>query len=299
MKLAAIDIGSNGVRFQVTNVIRYGDDTTFKRLHFMRFPLRLGTDVFEKKRVSPETMDRFVRLMTSFKMIVDLYNVDDCFACATSAMREAENGDELIAMVKDACGLEIEIISGDIEADMINKVISFHLTDQNHIHIDVGGGSTELILYKNKNQLAAKSFRLGSVRTLNPSQEKATWAEVNDWLKENLPNQEEIIALGTGGNIKKLSELANGVKGGTVELVQLEQMRKKLSTMNYEERMNKLNLNADRADVIIPASKIYINAMKFSGAKQIIVPNVGLKDGIITYLYEKNISKKGKFRYNN
>ncbi|PIB34345.1 phosphatase [Reichenbachiella sp. 5M10] len=300
MKFAAIDIGSNGVRFQVTNVIRYGDETTFKRLHFMRFPLRLGTEVFKgEHRLSDETMERFVKLMTAFKLIVDLYKVDECFACATSAMREAANGSELIGRVKEACGLEINIISGDLEADMINKVIAFHLTEKNHVHIDVGGGSTELILYKNKIKLASKSFQLGSVRFLNNANNKGMWDEMNEWVRDHLPDHEEIVAIGTGGNIKKLSELINGVKGGVVQLADLEKMKKKLTSMDYEERMNKLKLNADRADVIIPASRIYINAMKQAGAKEIIVPNVGLKDGIMTYLYEKNISKMGVFKYNN
>ncbi|MGL1888786.1 MAG: phosphatase [Reichenbachiella sp.] len=301
MKLAAIDIGSNGVRFQVTNVIRYGDDTTFKRLHFMRFPLRLGAEVFVDKKVSEDTMGRFVKLMTAFKSIVDLYEVDECFACATSAMREAENGQELITRVKEACGLEINIISGQLEADMINRVILYHLTDQNNVHIDVGGGSTELILYKHKRKIASRSFALGSVRSLqNTNQQKVVmWDEMNAWVKEHLPDANEIVALGTGGNIKKLSELINGVKGGVVELSQLEEMQQKLMQMNYEERVNKLKLNPDRADVIVPASKIYINAMKQAGATKIIVPNVGLKDGIMTYLYEKNISQMGAFSYNN
>lgn len=299
MKLAAIDIGSNGVRFQVTNVIRYGDDTTFKKLHFMRFPLRLGADVFEEEhRISEQTMERFVKLMTAFKTIVDLYRVDDCFAIATSAMREAENGQELIDQVKEACGLEINIISGKMEADMINRVILFHLTDKNHLHVDVGGGSTELILYKNKQKIASKSFKLGSVRLLKHRDKKEDWDRMSEWIEKYLPDHEELVALGTGGNIKKLSELANGVKGGTVQLSQLEAMRKKLLKMDYEERMNKLMLNPDRADVIIPASKIYITAMKLAGAKEMIVPNIGLKDGIMTYLYEKNISK-GKFSYSN
>lgn len=299
MKLAAIDIGSNGVRFQVTNVIRYGDNTTFKKLHFMRFPLRLGAEVFVNKKISEETMVRFVKLMSAFKLIVDLYQVDDCFAGATSAMREAKNGKELIDRVKDACGLDIDIISGSKEADMINKVIMFHLTDKNHVHIDVGGGSTELIIYKSKKKLASKSFALGSVRSLKNADKADMWDEMNLWVKEHLPDEEEIIALGTGGNIKKLSELINGVKGGVVSIEALEEKREKLTSMSYEERMNKLRLNADRADVIVPASSIYINAMKASGAIQIIVPNVGLKDGIMTYLYEKNISKMGGYSYAN
>lgn len=299
MKLAAIDIGSNGVRFQVTNVIPYGDNTTFKRLHFMRFPLRLGAEVFVNKTISEQTMSRFVQLMQAFKLIVDLYKVDDCFACATSAMREAKNGNELIKRVKDTCGLDIQIISGSMEADMINKVIMFHLTDKNHVHIDVGGGSTELILYKKKKKVAAKSFKLGSVRSLNGIEKKNMWDEMNEWVKNHLPDHEELVALGTGGNIKKLSELINGVKGGVVSLTNLELMKEKLMSMDYEERMNKLKLNADRADVIVPASSIYINAMKQAGAADIIVPNVGLKDGIMTYLYEKNISKMGAYNYDN
>lgn len=299
MILAAIDIGSNAVRLQVTNVIRYGDSTTFKKLQLIRFPLRLGSDVFTQKRISVTKFKDFVKLMSAFKAMIDLYKVDEYFACATSAMRESENGHELVQAVKDDCGLDINIISGDEEADMINRVISFHILEGTYLHIDVGGGSTELNIYSHSEKIGSKSFPMGSVRVLTDKDRKIGWENLYNWLDEVLPKGEEVLAVGTGGNINKLFELVSGVKGEYISLKKLEDCLKELKKMDYEERMHKLQMNADRADVIIPASGIYINTMKKAGANKILVPNVGLKDGIMTYLYEKNVSKKGLFSFKN
>lgn len=298
MVLAGIDIGSNAVRLQITGIIRYGDSTTFKKLQYIRFPLRLGSDVFAEKRISKTKCEEFVQLMKAFKIMIDLYQVDEYFACATSAMREADNGKELVGLVKKECGLNINIISGDEEAEMINRVIEFHLQEDNYLHIDVGGGSTELNFYKGKQKTASKSFPVGSVRVLKHYDRSETWDNMYDWVKEHV-NGSEVVAIGTGGNINKLFELANGIKGKHINLKKLEQVQSELKLMDYNERMHKLQLNADRADVIIPASEIYINVMQQADAKKILVPNVGLKDGIIAYLYEKNISHLGVFNFKN
>ena len=299
MILAAIDIGSNAVRLQVTNVIRYGDSTTFKKLQFIRFPLRLGTDVFSINRISDQRCEDFVNLMSAFKTMIDLYRVDEYFACATSAMRESDNGRELVERVKQECGLEINIISGDEEAEMINRVISYHLGDGSWLHVDVGGGSTELNVYQGSRKVTAHSFPIGSVRMLRDKDRKLAWEDLYNWVDENVPKDEEILAIGTGGNINKLFELVSGIKGEFISLKKLEICLKDLKKMDYEERMHKLQMNADRADVIIPASGIYINTMKRAGAQKILVPDVGLKDGIIAYLYEKNATHKGLFSFKN
>ncbi|MFY0624741.1 MAG: phosphatase [Reichenbachiella sp.] len=299
MILAAIDIGSNAVRLQVTNVIRYGDTTTFKKLQLIRFPLRLGSDVFTQRKIGETKFNDFIKLMSAFKTMIDLYRVDEYFACATSAMREAGNGEELVQAVKEDCGLEINIISGEEEADMINRVISFHVAEGNYLHIDVGGGSTELNVYHQGEKLAAQSFPIGSVRVLDDKCRKEAWLQLYSWLETNLPTVAEIKAIGTGGNINKLFELVSGVKGEFISLKKMEDCLNDLNKMDYSERMHKLQMNADRADVIVPASGIYINAMKKAGANKILVPNVGLKDGIMTYLYEKNVSKEGSFSFEN
>ena len=299
MIFAAIDIGSNAVRLQITNVIRYGADTTFKKLEFVRFPLRLGGDVFRFGRISTPRIAEFKQLMRAYKILIDLYKVDDYFACATSAMREADNGTQLVQQVLDEIGLQINIISGDQEAEFIDRVISFHLSEDQMIHIDVGGGSTELNIYRGATKIAARSFQIGGVRILNGEDTTEAREEMRQWVGEQLDNDVEVKAIGTGGNIKKIFELQSGVKGEYMSYKSLKACVKEIKHMDYNERMHKLQLNADRADVIIPASSIYIDVMKSAGADMILVPDVGLKDGIMTYLYEKNVPKAGRFSFRN
>lgn len=300
MKLAAIDIGSNAVRLQITNVISYGDNITFKKLQYIRFPLRLGADVFTLGKLSEETCERFVELMRSFKILIDLYEVDDFYACATSAMREAQNGAQLIQRVKAACDLNIDIITGEREADLINRVISFHLDESTYLHVDVGGGSTELNLYREQEKVASKSFPIGTVRALSEAGTDAAWEALDTWITEHVNTSEEhVTAIGTGGNINKLFELANGIGGKHLSIKKLKDVRATLKNMALEDRIYKLQLNADRADVIVPASRIYITVMVKAGATKILVPDVGLKDGIVTYLYEKNKLKKGHLSFKN
>ncbi|MEQ9290548.1 MAG: phosphatase [Cyclobacteriaceae bacterium] len=300
MKLAAIDIGSNAVRLQITNVISYGDNTTFKKLQYIRFPLRLGGDVFSLQRIGEVKTHQFVELMKAFKIMIDLYEVDEYYACATSAMREAENGYELVQFVKQQVDLNINIISGEAEAEMINRVIAFQLDEGDYLHIDVGGGSTELNLYKNSEKVASKSFPIGTVRKLDAKKREMAWQALYSWLDEFMQTGEyQITAIGTGGNINKLYELAVGITDKQMTLKQLKSTRVMLKELPLEDRMYKLQLNADRADVIIPASDIYINVMKKTEANRILVPDVGLKDGIMNYLYEKNRYRKGRFSIKN
>lgn len=289
MKLAAVDIGSNAIRMQVTNVIEYDNQVVFKKLEYIRFPLRLGHDVFSSGRISEKSSDRFVKLMTAFKLFIDLYEVDDYMACATSAMREAANGEELKSRVKQETGLEITIIEGDTEAELVNRAIFTHITDAPFLHIDVGGGSTELNVYLHREKVASRSFRLGGVRRLDKKDSPEVWKEMKAWIGGNIPTiGQKATALGTGGNISKIFELSGIKKGKKLSIEKVNEVIQHLSTMTLEERIFKLQLNHDRADVIIPASEIYLEAMKAAHARYIIVPDVGLKDGVMHYLYEKN-----------
>ncbi|WP_422360186.1 phosphatase [Reichenbachiella sp.] len=293
MILAAIDIGSNAVRLQINRPITYDGVTIFKKLQYIRFPLRLGSDVFENSQIGDEKFREFVKLMQAFKNMIDLYQVDEYYACATSAMREAENGNALAQAVKAACDLDINIISGDLEAELINRVIALNLqSEEQYLHIDVGGGSTELTIYHGEEKVISKSFPIGTVRLLKKSEHQDAWEEMLRWIQENKGKKSHFIAIGTGGNIRKLYELTNKEKGKYIGIKKLEEELEMLKSMPYEERIVNLKLNEDRADVIIPASEIYITIMKKAGAKKIMVPDVGLKDGIISYLYDKNVLNK-------
>lgn len=288
MKLAVVDIGSNAIRFQITNVIEYQELVKFKKIEYVRFPLRLGKDVFENGKISPEKEEKFLKLMHAFKLLIELYEVDDYLICATSAMRESENGEEIATKVQDEYKLEINIIDGNQEAEIINLAIQSKLDEKPYLHIDVGGGSTELNLYINKEKTNSQSFKLGSVRRLGHFDLPEIWEEMEDWIKKHISQKgKNITAIGTGGNINKIMELSQKKTGQPVPIGKIEEIQKYLHSYTLEERINFLQLNPDRADVIIPASEIYLAAMRAARAKTIVVPDVGMKDGMIQMLYEK------------
>lgn len=293
MKLAAIDIGSNAIRLQISKVLEHNKNApVFKRLEYIRFPLRLGHDVFTIGEIGSKKEDQFIKLMKTFQLLIELYEVEHYMACATSAMRESSNGQEIVKKVLDILGLNIEIINGDQEAELINTSINSYLQDQTYLHIDVGGGSTELNLYVDAEKINSKSFKLGSVRRLEHSDSPEVWQEMKAWMKDNIKRKHgKVTAIGTGGNINKIFDLAEKKIGKTISLYKVKQIKKLLESYSYEERQNYLRLNSDRADVIIPASEIYIAAMQWAGAKSIIVPDVGLKDGMLLDLYQNSVSK--------
>lgn len=287
MKLAAVDIGSNAVRLQITKVLEFEQRVTFKKLEYVRFPLRLGKDVFTTGRIGEYNKKRFYKLMTAYKNLIELYEADVFLGCATSAMREAENGAALIDHIREDLALDIQIISGDEEAEMINKVIMLSLKDGNYLHIDVGGGSTELNIYENREKILSRSFKLGSVRRLQQTDSPEVWGEMEEWVEINVLNRyKDITAIGTGGNINKLFELSQNGKSKEMTFDTLVATQRRLQALSSEEMLNKLQLNPDRADVIIPASEIYIGVMEAARAKNILVPDVGLKDGINYHMYE-------------
>ncbi len=296
VKIAAIDIGSNAIRLQITRILEFEGQITFKKLEYIRFPLRLGHDVFTLKKIGTEKETGFMKLMQAYKNMIDLYEIEHYFGCATSAMRESTNGKQIVERVKNEIGLKLNIISGDKEAEMINDVICLNLPDdQAYIHIDVGGGSTELNFYKNRKKTNSKSFKLGSVRTLESNDSPLVWKSMRKWIAEQLAGHKgKVTAIGTGGNISKLYELSKVKTKRRTSIDTLIRVREFLREMTYEERMNKLQLNPDRADVIVPASDIYIGVMQAARSRMILVPDIGLKDGINHYLYNKFYPNKGQ-----
>lgn len=292
MKLAAIDIGSNAIRFQVSTVLDK-QKVLFKKLEYIRFPLRLGHDVFSTGRISKKSIEKFVKLMRAYKLLIELYEVDDYMFCATSAMRESENGQELAQRVEDELGITINIIDGNLEAELINRAIGSFLGNGTYLHIDVGGGSTELNLYVEGKKIKTRSFKVGSVRVLEHTDKPIMWEDMEHWVKEKVKaDYGEVTAVGTGGNISKIFELAGTVPGQLLEINKIYEIRKMVESYSLEDRIYTLQMNPDRADVIIPASDIYTKVMEWAHAKHILVPEVGLKDGIMMYLYDRNTRQK-------
>jgi len=291
LKIAAIDIGSNAARLQISAVLKDGIYTSFKKVEYVRFPLRLGHDVFTYGTLTPESQERTIKLMQCYKLLLELHEVESYMACATSAMRESANGHEVVERIAQETGIKIHIIDGSKEAELINNVVVQALVDGQYLHIDVGGGSTELNLYFNRQKVASKSFKIGSVRLLEGKESKGAWHKMERWIEENVDNYEPVKAVGTGGNISKLFNLVSKTSDNATSIEELTRMRDYIASFSQEDRVHKLRLNADRADVIIPASDIYISVMKWSGASEILVPDLGLKDGIIQLVYD-NLRKK-------
>lgn len=293
MKLAAVDIGSNAIRFQVSSVLDDGKRVIFKKLEYVRFPLRLGHDVFNDNRISQRSVDKFKKLMQVFKTLIELYEVDDHMACATSAMRESENGNEVARQVRDEIGLNIHIIDGRQEAEYINQAIITYLSDATWLHIDVGGGSTELNIYVHGKKVKTQSFKVGSVRVLEHHDSPLMWEDMERWVKRYVKREYgKVTAVGTGGNISKIFDLAQLKPHRLMSLKRIREIKEMIERHTLEERVYHLQMNPDRADVIVPASDIYLKVMEWAQAKYILVPEVGLKDGIMLHLYRKNTAQK-------
>jgi len=293
LKLAAIDIGSNAIRLQISTILDKGNKILFKKLEYVRFPLRLGHDVFSSNRISDTSKEKFKKLMKTYKLLLELYEVDDYMFCATSAMRESENGQELADEVKEELGVTIHIIDGNLEAEMINRAISSYLEEETYLHIDVGGGSTELNLFTHGKKIKTRSFKVGSVRVLEHHDSPIMWTDMEHWVKSNVKKEYgKVTAVGTGGNMSKIFELAKKKPGQAISIKRVKEIRDMIEGFSLEQRIYELQMNPDRADVIVPASNIYLKVMEWANAKQILVPDVGLKDGILLHLLEKNLSQK-------
>ncbi|MEA5406095.1 hypothetical protein VB776_24385 [Arcicella sp. DC2W] len=289
MKIAAIDIGSNAARMQISRVLENDGKISFKKVEYVRFALRLGHDVFNDGEISPESEVRIFKLLNAYKLLLDLHEVKDYMICATSAMREAGNAEAVITRIHKILDMKINIIEGAKEAELINDVVVQALDDANYLHIDVGGGSTELNIYSERKKIASKSFKIGSVRLLEHKEKEGDWEKMKRWIENNIDvKTAKITAVGTGGNISKLFNISpNHQDASSISFEELVRLKDYVASFTYEERINKLRLNADRADVIVPAASIYLAAMEWAGAESILVPDLGLKDGIIQMVYER------------
>jgi exopolyphosphatase / guanosine-5'-triphosphate,3'-diphosphate pyrophosphatase len=290
MIFAAIDIGSNAVRLLISHVYNTPKGVTFKKGEMIRLPIRLGEDVFLLGKISDEKKQMLCDGMQAFANLIKIFKAQDYMACATSAMRDAANGTEVVALVKAQTGIDINIIDGKTEAQFI---FSNHVEDEldpikNYLYIDVGGGSTELTLLKGKEKMASKSFNVGTLRMLHKKLDDNVWDEFKNWIKANCKSYKPLIGIGSGGNINRLIKLGNKKEGGALSYDKLKELHDMLQSYSYEDRMKIFGLNPDRADVILPAAKIFISAMKHAEIEKVLVPQVGLSDGIIHYLYDKH-----------
>jgi exopolyphosphatase/guanosine-5'-triphosphate,3'-diphosphate pyrophosphatase len=287
-KYAAIDVGSNAMRLLVANIIEEeGKETQFSKSALVRVPIRLGQDAFTVGEISQENIDRMVDAMKAFKLLMKVHKVEKYMACATSAMREAYNGKEVVEIIRKKADIKIEIIDGKKEAAIIASTDLHYLlkTDKTYLYVDVGGGSTEFSLFSNGKMLASKSFKAGTVRLLNEVVSDLVWLEIEKWIKTNTANFDEITLIGSGGNINKLFKMSGKMQDKPLSYIYVNSQYAFLNSMTYEQRISDLGLNSDRADVIVLATKIYLNAMKWSGARSIYVPKIGLSDGIVKALY--------------
>lgn len=234
-----------------------------------------------------------MKLMKAYKLMIELYEADDYMFCATSAMRESDNGKELAERVYNELGLQINLITGKEEADLINRAISSYLTDHTYLHIDVGGGSTELNIYVHGKKVKTQSFKIGSVRVLEHNDQPVMWTDMEKWIKTNVKKSYgRVIAVGTGGNISKIFELAGKKPGKTIGIKTVRDVKARIEKLTMDQRIYELQMNPDRADVIVPASDVYVKVMEWAHAQSILVPDVGLKDGMLLYLLEKNQKQK-------
>ena len=289
-KYGAIDIGSNAVRLLISSVHQEdGMTTRFKKTSLVRVPIRLGEDVFKSRKVSQENITRMIDAMQAYQLLMKTHKVVRYKACATSAMREAENGEEIVQLIKEKTGIQIHIIDGKDEAAIIAMTDLHQLinTDATYLYVDVGGGSTEFTLYHNGSNITSRSFKLGTVRLLNDLVSEQVWKDVEYWIKENTENYSRIALIGSGGNINNIFKNSGKSMGKPLSFLYLSSYYKLLNSLTYEERIWQLNLNQDRADVIVPAVRIYLSAMKWSNAREIHVPKIGLSDGIIKSLYNE------------
>lgn len=293
MKLAAIDIGSNAARLLITDVyLDKQNKPQFIKSNLVRVPLRLGFDVFETGEISTEKTNHLLSTIKAYKHLLDAYEVKHVKACATSAMRDAKNAQDIIKKVKKETGVQINIISGEIEASVIYEN---HVTDDlakniAYLYIDVGGGSTELTFFMNGEMLFKKSFNIGTIRILKQQVTEDHWSEMKEYIKANTKDAKKVMAIGSGGNINKIFSLSKRKEGKPLPLELLRDYYKEFSSLSVAERMSLYKMREDRADVIVPALLIYINVLKWIGSTEILIPKIGLADGLIHALYDEIVT---------
>ena len=297
-KIAAIDIGSNAVRMLISYVIKSNNrELHFQKNSYLRLPLRLGEDSFNNKSISENKIQTLINAINSMKYIMKVHNVNYYLAYATSALREAENSDIIISKIKNDTGIGIEIIDGLKEARIISnaKPIEKNNPFRKNLYVDVGGGSTELSFVQNGEKTISKSFNIGTVRDLNKGNTDDVWDEIRTWIKDYLDPDFKLRLYGTGGNINKIQYLTKTKTGKPISYFSMITLLNNLSKINFEERILEYNLNPDRADVILPALKIFLKTMEWSGSNKVYVPKVGLVDGMIKEVYYKGVGVKLEF----
>ncbi len=294
MILAAIDIGSNAARLLIAEASVYKDGTVdYTKLTLLRIPLRLGFDVFSTGVISDKKKKKLQDTIRIYKMLMDIYEVQSYKACATSAMRDAANGKDIMKEIKADTGIEIDIISGMEEATILYEThIADNLNNVNsYLYIDVGGGSTEVTLFAGGQTVFKESFNIGTIRMLNDQVTEEQWEHMKWYIKTHVKDYQPLEAIGTGGNINKIFSLSKRKEGKPLPLELIKDYHKELSASTVEERMHLYNLRSDRADVIVPALQIYSSIMRWAGAEEIYVPKIGLADGLIRVLYGELSSK--------
>jgi exopolyphosphatase/guanosine-5'-triphosphate,3'-diphosphate pyrophosphatase len=279
------------VRLLIADIIENTGSISFKKNTLIRVPLRLGDDAFIQKHISEKKAGELLKAMQAFRNLMDVYKVTDYLAYATSAMREADNGDELVKTIKEQANINLEIVHGSKEASVIYASHIDQNIDKskNYLYIDVGGGSTELSLFSAGEMIVSRSFNIGTIRILDNQDTEETWNDMRDFVRDNTRNFKQLSGIGTGGNINKLFRLSEEKEGMPLAFAKLRQLYTYLSSFSLKDRINVLGLNQDRADVIIPACEIYLTVMKNANIKNIYVPRVGMVDGIIQTLIEKNL----------
>ncbi|MGF7078248.1 exopolyphosphatase [Mucilaginibacter sp. UYCu711] len=293
MRYGAIDIGSNAIRLLIADIKENDGTVSFKKNTLIRVPVRLGDDAFLNHHISDKKSGDLVKTMQAFRNLMDVYKVGEYMACATSAMREARNGSDVVKQIKEQAGIDIEIVHGQVEAKIIYASHAEQNIDKNknYLYIDVGGGSTELSLFSAGELVASKSFNIGTIRILDNQDTEESWNNMRDFIREHTRHFKGIFGIGTGGNINKLYKLSEEKNNSPMTFGKLKSLYDYLDSFSLKDRINVLGLNQDRADVIIPACEIYLSVMKWAGIKNIYVPTVGMVDGIIQTLIDENYVK--------
>jgi len=289
MVLAAIDIGSNASRLLIADIKGKGRYLEFNKMNLVRVPLRLGMDVFKLARIGPKREAMLINTMQAYRHLMDAYGVEQFRACATSAMRDAKNSRDIIEDVQHRTGISIEVITGEEEASLVFKNhIAETLSNQHaYLYIDVGGGSTELNFYVKGKQVFRKSVNLGTIRLLEGQWQDKDWEELKILVQQKIQCDLPITAIGSGGNINKVFSLSKTKDGNPLSIRTLKNYYKKFGELTVAERMRQYKIREDRADVLVPALKIYIQIMRWTGAQEIYVPKIGVADGLIRELYTR------------
>ena len=289
MLFASIDIGSNAVRLLFANVFENRKRATADKASLIRIPIRLGMDVFELGKISDEKADNLIRTLQAFKLLIDVYKPLAYKACATAAMREASNSAEVLERIRKETGMDVRVIDGQEEANVISALngIAINKHMGTTMHVDVGGGSTEISVMVGDRFINAASFQIGTLRLLCNKVAETEWTAMQKWLKTYQLEPGQINVIGSGGNINKLTKLYGSTTNNIITQTQLEYAFKHLGDMTIKERIETMGLRPDRADVIVPAAEIFINILKWSHQDFVVAPKIGLADGLVLQQYKE------------